>query len=524
MTKYLCTSCETSFEHDAGKLRCPQCLRQHGLVEEGTTGASQKKKKPGRKRRVLVLGLLGLSVVGLAAGGGLLYYRSHTDLPDPGQLAVLDAVMLRKTLIKRGVPPERVADPFAADEAVRALAASVKERDPKKRAAALARQIAKKMVGLRADLRGEGHGKVLTPGQLLAAVKANKRPRVLSFELAALVASVLRAAGLWAVLAQVHQVQAPMPTADPGGGAGRYVVVVFRPGQLGRQALLALDPLRALTLPAWAGEGKDPAMEAPTSATMELLDDASAAARLLSLRALRKRRDEPREAYVLSGLAIKASSPSPTLHVARALVLAAAGGPSDALAEARKALSLRKDPPRYTTLAMLSLAQGKPEGALLNLTEALKQDDKYWPAHQLMAMVVAKPEDADRHMAAALAVAPREPSVMLTKAARLMAARKVEQAIEILRQVLAVWPNQEARLMLYQALVVTGKKEEAGKVKAALLAAAKGKERAALERLLNSMTPGPAPGPTSPGSDPAGQPPSAPRIPELKLPDVTLGK
>lgn len=517
MTKYICTSCETTFEHDAGKLRCPQCLRQHGLVEEGAQ-KPQKERRPGGRRRTVVLALLGVSVAGLAAGGGLLYHRSRTDLPGPGQLAVLDADMLRKTLLKRGVPLEQVVDPLTPGPQVKALAATVTEADPTKRALALARKVSARVKGYTADFGGVGPGATVRTPEELLAVKAEQKPGVLSYELATLLVAVLRAAGLQAVLAQVHRVNAPMPSADPRGAAGRYVAVVYAAGGLGRQVLTTLDPLRALKLPRWAGEGGDAAMTVPAGAAAEPLDDASAAARLLSLRALRSPGEKSREAYTLSSLAIKASAPSATLHVARAMVLAAAGGRKDALAEARKALSLRKDPPRHTTVAMLSLSQGKLDEALLNLKEALRQDANFWPARQLMAMVT-KPEEADKHMKAALEVAPEEPSVQLTHAARLMAARKAKEAIAVLRKVVAARPDREALLMLYQALVVTGQKEEATAVRARLLASvAKGKERKALLRLLGAMTP--------PSETPAAgaAPPAAPRIPKLELPDVTLGK
>ena len=520
MTKYICTSCETTFEHDSGKLRCPRCLRQHGLVEEGSQ--APPKKKPVPKRRLLILGLLVLSVIGLAAGSALLYHRSRTDVPGPGQLALLDDDLLTRTLVKRGVPAHKVVNPLVGGAAVKALAGSVQEADPKKRARALARKVAAIIKGLKPDLRGEGQDSVLVPEELLAAIKAGKKPRVFSFELAALMVSVLRAADLEAVLAQVHRVEAPMPTADPGGAAGRYLAVVYRGEELGRQALLTLDPVRALELPSWAGKDRDPEMSAGASGAMEPLDDASAAGHLLSLRALRSPREASREAYLLSELAIKASAPSATLHVARAMVLAAAGGKADALAAAHKALSLRRDPPRYTAVAMLSLARHKPEGALHNLQQAIKLDPNFWPAHQILAMVMDKPEESDRHMKAALAVAPEEPSVMMAQAARLLAGRKLEPAIKLLRKVIASHPGREARLMLYQALMVTGQKEEAARVKANLLATARGPERAALQKLFGAMTSPSAAAP--PTRDPAASPPRAPRIRSLKLPDVTLGK
>lgn len=524
--KYHCTGCETDFEHHAGKLRCPQCLRQHGLVEQGDQLHQQAAEpaQPERGRRRLLLVLLVLSLAGLTAGGGLLYHRSQTDLPAPGQLAVLDGAMLIKTLKQRGVPADQAVNPFAAGAAAQALAGAVSETDPHKRAVALARQVATRIKGLTVDLEGHGQGPVLLPGQLLAAIKAGKRPRVLSYELALLLATVLRAGGLEGVLAQEFAVDAPMPTADPGGAVGRYLVVVHARGQLGRKPLVVLDPVRALALPAWAGKGRDPGMQAHASASMEQLDDASAAARLLSLRALRARRDDPQKAYRLSALALSASSPSANLHVVRALVLRAAGGAADAVTEARKALSLRQDAPRHTALAMLLAAHDKPHKAALQLRQALKLDPRFWPAHQVLAMMLADPKQSQKHMDAALAVAPAEPAVQMTLAARQLRAGKAEQAITTLRRVLAVRPGQEARLMLYQALLGTGKTQQAEGVKKQLLAAAREPGKMArLLKLLSARTGGgSAKQPAAPAAPEA--PPNTPKMPRIKLPDVKLSR
>lgn len=491
-------------------------------------------------QRKILLGLLALFLVGLATGGAVLFLRSRIDLPQPGQLGILSASLLKRTLVHRGVPRKQAVDPFPQTGAIMELAAGLKDGPPKERAAALARKVAKVIQGASIDLTGELDSPLRTPAQLLAQLKKEqgKPLTVLSFELAALMTAALRAAGLPAVLGLVHQVDAPMPTADARGSLARYVAVVYPRGGLGKTPLQVLDPARALRLPVWAGKGSDPSMIA-SPMSLQALDDATAAAHLLALRAFRLRHTASKEAYSLARWALGAAAPSATLQMVQAEVLAAAGGVQDALSEARKALALRKDPPRLCGLAMFLLAAGRPAESLPHLQEALKQDPKYWPARLMSAALLmsAKPEEGAKHLDAALAIAPGSAAVLTFKATLLMRQGKHEQALSLLKQAAKAQPSEERGLALYQVLMMMDKTDEASKVRATLLKAskdaAKTKEKlSAIDKMLKSAAESPpvvAPNPPPPTGGslleedlPGGL--SGPSPPQLKLPDVTLGQ
>jgi len=491
-------------------------------------------------QRKILLGLLALFLVGLATGGAVLFLRSRIDLPQPGQLGILSAALLKRTLVHRGVPQKQAVDPFPQTGAIRALAAGLKDGPPKERAAALARKVAKVIQGASIDLTGELDSPLRTPAQLLAQLKKEqgKPLTVLSFELAALMTAALRAAGLPVVLGLVHQVDAPMPTADARGSLARYVAVVYPRGGLGKTPLQVLDPARALRLPVWAGKGSDPSMIA-SPMSLQALDDATAAAHLLALRAFRLRHTASMEAYSLARWALGAAAPSATLQMIQAEVLAAAGGIQDALSEARKALALRKDPPRLCGLAMFLLAAGRPAESLPHLQEALKQDPKYWPARLMSAALLmsAKPEEGAKHLDAALAIAPRSAAVLTLKATLLMGQGKLPQALPLLRQATEAQPSEERRLMLYQALKMLDKTEEAARLRATLIKssrdAAKTKKRlSAIDKMLES-NPDNHPAPPPDTGPPAKKGPLEEELkgdlpgflpPRLELPDVTLGQ
>ncbi len=321
-----------------------------------------------------------------------------------------------------------------------------------------------------------------------------------------------------------------MHSADVGGGIGRYVVVIYDQGKLGQQPLVVLDPLRALDLPAWAG-GHDPAM-ASVHRDLHPLDDASVAAHLLALRAFRMREQAPDQAYELSQVALKAAASSATLHVLHARVLASAGGINDALSEAQKALSLKKDPAHQVTLARLMMAAGKA-GAMQHLLQAIKEDPRYWPALHVLAALPQAPEKSAQYLQTALKVAPEEPTLLLLQALFLLRDNKLSEAIDLLRRSTAVEPTEQGLLLLYQALKQMGQEPEAVKVRDRLLSIVPDRKKAeqaleALEKQARERRPQePESGEDSsgaPSSTPplAAPPPATPRLPPLKLPDVRL--
>ena len=527
MSKHRCVHCDIVFDHDPAsdsKPRCPKCLRQHNLE---AADAPPVRARPRLARRHLVYLLLGLSSLGALVGAGMLFSR-HRAVPRPGQLAILDKALLQRTLIWRGVPAETVLDPFASSAELRQLARQAKG-EPAARAAEVASRLAPLLAHLAPDLEATSEIGVRAPDVLYAELRAGKARTASSFEVAALLVAALREAGGQAILGETFRVGGPTRTPDLTGGVGRYVAILYAPRQLGRDPLLVLDPLRALPLPAWAG-GQDAQMRA-TPDELTPLDDASAGAHMLALRALRLRRRDSPKAYELSQLALKAASPSPTLHGARAIVLAAAGGFDDAIIEGKKALALRDDASRRCMLGKLLAAANRPGDAVPHLEEALRRDPGYWPAHQVLAALLlpTDPEKGTKHLEAAERIAPGEAPVLMLRALRELGDNKPEAAIPLLRQALARQPSPQSSILLYQALALTGRTEELSRLRAQLLKEA-GSSRRQIEQTLQAIDEKlKAAREAQEGGDPTAgaeeaPPPTAPRVPQLKLPDVKLGK
>lgn len=529
MTRYRCASCDETFElPDGERPRCPGCLRQHGLEELTPAGAAPR--RPPALRRHLVKLLVGLFALGLCAAVAWLLVRRQTNLPPKGALGILDEALLRRTLASRGVAAADQLNPFSSNAALRKLAGRKDQSaggDPGKRARAVAARVAQALgratPPVQLDLTGRIDAPVRDAAALLTALEGNKLRSASSLELALLLTASLRQVGLQALLCQLHELDAPVRSADVSGGLGRYAACVYGAKGPGSKPVVVLDPARALALPAWAGSGGDPEMSARTVGAPVALDDASAAAHLIALRALRLRNRKPDQAYRLSATATAAASPSATLQMIRARVLAAAGGTTDARTAAEKALSLRDGAATRTALAQVLLAAGDAFGAVKHLERAVKHDRAYWPAHQTLAAVTfsADPKRGAKHLEAGLAVAPEEPSLLLLKATQLLGDGEADQAVTLLRKVSARAPSEFSHLMLYQALRRAGEDQEAAKVRQLLEKTAS--DRKKIKQLLNAVDQSLKEGSSQQGSEPAtsGAPQPPPR---LTLPDVKLGQ
>jgi tetratricopeptide (TPR) repeat protein len=475
MSRYHCPHCDQPFEHDVGPLRCPRCLRQHGL--EAPRPSLTRSNRP---RRALLLGVSGL--LGLLVVSGLLLYRR--PLPRPGELALLDASELQRTLRGRGVPPAALVDPFAGSLALRQLARAEKKDDPAALAAALARRLAGKLGRIQPDLEGAAETPALAASELYAQLLEGKVRTVTSFELSALMVALLREADLQAVLGLASRLRAPMPTPLPG--VGRYVVMVYKKDRLGRELEKTFDPLAALPLPSWAGKGNDAEMTSAAEGPVPL-DDGSAAAHLLALRAYALRKKAPARAYELSLLALHAASPCAQLLLLRAEILASAGGTEDAVAEARKALALSDDAATRTSLAHRLAEVGRLEEAVAKLEGAVSLDGAYWPAHATLAswLLPTQPEKALKHLEQGLKIAPDAPALLMLQAMIALQENNLERAISLLRKVTDRQPSLPGLLLLYQSLALAGDTQETPMVRRRLLALAS--DRKKMEQTLDSL-------------------------------------
>jgi hypothetical protein len=527
--RYRCVSCEIEFEAGEGKARCPECLRQHGLEEVAAAAAAAPRRR--RSSRTLITALAAVTVTAALAAAAVVFWQRGSALPRPGELAILGEATLRRTLLRRGVPASLAASPFAPGPALQALATEAKGGSELERARALARALGKRLAGLEPDLSGQSEEPVRTAEELAAALGAKAHPRsATSGELAVLTVAALRAAGLEAVLAVARRIEAPTRTPDIAGGVTRYLAIVYRAGKLGQEPLVTLDPTRALALPAWAGEGKDPELAAKVDGSVPL-DDGSAAAHLLALRALKLARGpgaKPDEAYAQSAAALKAAAPSASLHLLRAAVLAAAGGVEDALTEAKAAVALDDGAAARTVVARLQASTGRAD-AVASLELAVKVDPGYWPARLALAALhlSVDAKRAEVELAAARKVAPDEPALLLLEAMRALSEEGgAARAVTLLRRVQRARPSRETGLLLYQALALSGDAEGARVERERLLRAKlAGEERRRLEAALRAIDElaASASRPANDG-EPVGDapPPHRGPPPKLTLPDVKL--
>lgn len=488
MTRYQCSNCKINFEHRRGRLRCPKCLRQHGLDEI----SDRHKPEPGSTARLLGITLILLALAGVGYAGLLLVQRS-SKLPEPGQLALLGPGEIRRTLSARGIPEQQIINPFAPDPAVQELVPSglTAKMSVTQRASRIAQHIADKLSMVEVDLL-EVTQPIRTAAQLARTIKADEPlKRALSYELAVLVTAALRSADITALLAEMHEQQGAIKTADPNGALGRYVVLVYRDADsLSDKPALVLDPTRATTLPPWAGSGQDRNMTSQ-AIKPEPLDDGSAAARYLSLAALvaiNKDASRPERAYDLMHHAIDASAPSAVLHAARSLVLAGAGGLEDAVREARRAVTLRQNPAMRTLLARFLALQRDVAGAETLLGQALERDPRFWPAHHALAVLSWTRGDlagGDAHLDKAADIASTAPSVVVLMARRSLRNGEVERAVQLLNKLSEDHPSDQVLLQLYLAQQAAGQTDQAQATRERLLKSTSNREQA--EKILSEI-------------------------------------
>lgn len=537
MPLYHCNNCQKSFEQATGKPRCPDCLRRHG-IEQSETAAKGKERLGAQRKRRQTTGTrrrlpwaLGLSLVVLLTLLALVFVRSRTDLPQPGQLAILDEAVLRQTLIQRGVPSDRLIDPFKRGTAIAALAGKAVSGEVKQKLKTLISRVAPKLRTLRVDLSGHYDHAVRGAEAFAGQIAQGKADRAYSLELAFVVTAVLRQHGFAAVIAEAHGLEAPVRSASANAATGRYLVAVYPTGKLGQTPLATLDPTAAAPLPPWAGGGEDAEMASKADESTPL-DDASAVGHLMSLRALQWSRSQKKlpEAYEQAQLAVKAASPSATLLMAQAMVLAASGGLNDAVGKARAALARRNDAPRATALARLLLATGNASEAVKLLEDALKKDQAYWPALESLTILrwIARERDAgNAFLDQALKIAPDELSILQLQGSRRMSEDNCEAASRIFRRVNQDLATDQSRLQLYICLLKLGKTDEARLEREQLLKNAtdvEGVKQALASIEGGDQAPAPASGNAGQAAPADLAPPPARREPaEIKLPDVNLG-
>jgi hypothetical protein len=463
--KYTCVGCGAEFEAEPqDKLRCPQCLRQHGLIPETGAGQGDEDEEPARPAagagrslgaRYAVGGAV-LLAVALAVVGALLATR-HADRA-PAESTSDE--QLRKAVQARGVAGEDVVLPFATDPGIVALARAAQGTAPLERGEALAAAVRKliddsKAVRWRRQRLPEDPPR--RAQELLSALHAPNPGDVRSYEAASLVLAAARAAGLHTLLAEVQKQGGRY--ADPSGSLGAFAVAVYAgPPAPTAKPLGYVDAF-----------GAGPVEEATP------LDDVAAVAGFYLMRSLAHSggSGDTAAAYRDADIAVKLAPASPLPLVARGQALITGSGAREAIAELRQAIAKRDDAPRHTNLAAAYIAAQEPEQAEASLRAAIQRDAGFGPARLALAAILTMRRDDQAAQSEIEAVERIDPDLVGLRLVRAqIQARKGDLAAaeRDVRAEMAADPGDErAGLMLFGLLKGQAKDPEADSVKEALL-------------------------------------------------------
>lgn len=448
-TKYFCASCDEEFvpEESSSKPRCPKCMRRSGVEAARDTAVDAS-----TSRRWL----LALAGVVLAAAIGFGVYRAKDpSLEATPPLRPLQTHELRAYL-------ERDQIRVGAYDAMFVLPSDVEgwPEDPG--------EVAQSMHSRSStwSLEQSLTRPVLTADQTFAALADDAgRAKLYPVEAASALASLLRARGAQAMVAEVSEHPGEQAPADPSGMLGYFVTAVYEDG--GSEPSKYLDPWggRELAKPSWARVLRDTEVIAAALGT------------------------EARRVFTRSGDAVKAlpmvetalllDPVSPSLRVVHATVLLESGGVAQAVKELEASVQLRPTGPFELNLVQLFLVQagmleanGDPSAAEAQVAEAnrrvadlLERWPRYARAHLTLATIYLALEDSARaevELQAASHISPDAPMLSLVSAQYHLsqndpfaAASKVKRAVDLDPD------NWQMRLQAAQILEAAGELEAA---------------------------------------------------------------
>ncbi|MCG8557430.1 MAG: tetratricopeptide repeat protein [Proteobacteria bacterium] len=370
--RYRCVSCDETFESDDDeKVRCPTCLRVHGIEPAAVP--------PAPRRPAWVIPTAALGVASVVAAGVFFFGGTKSSVPAEVPLRPLDAVELEQYLQQHEVPsgnsgvkllrPSEELRDFAREKLGRLGSAAEKAS----RISALMRDARERGSYARWPLVDPLASGPRSAAKILAAIQSDDGDRLYPLEVAALAAVALRSEGVKAMLAEVYAFPGDKSPPDPSGRFG-YFVLAVRDAAKGKLSLF--DP--------YGGRKQMPGPEAyDVRSDLEVVGVAFGIA---ALRALVHGQD-PSKALSNSQQAVKLAPRSPAARSARAAVLLAAGGGETADDELRAALQLRPDPARRHNVAAVYLAAGDLERAMRELATTLEQAPDYASAHATLAAV-----------------------------------------------------------------------------------------------------------------------------------------
>ena len=455
--KYVCSHCGTVVESDEKPAKCPNCLRKHGLIPEG-----EANKKTNEKRRIPWKLVAVAAAVILVAGGGVWWWSSHRSSNEKPPSAThrmgpQPAAALSAAMVQAGAP--KLPLPFAASDRITSWARKhIQGATPK----AKAHNLQKALHGLLDGKSCKKPSDRITAQTLLSAKQvlahSGQKP-CHSFAMAALGLAAARAAGLKATMAELFAPQAKSgddqatPPLDPTGGQGRFGIAVFAKGYDDPKPAAILDPLSA---------------QGSKVASYQLLDDLSALAAYLNLKAQVVAANDPPTARMLAEAAAKLGPDSASVQCGAGTVLIALGGLSEGSDAVLKAVGIRDDAPRQLCLAMAKMASRDVAGAMKALQKATKKNEAFATAYGVQARIMlamGQPAKASELLDRAEQYRPGLRSVRVLRAMLTAMQGNLVKATSALEKLLQEQPDDpDAFQALWQIYVSTGMSEEADKL------------------------------------------------------------
>jgi tetratricopeptide (TPR) repeat protein len=480
--RYLCIQCDEKFELSSQQeLRCPKCLRVHGIRELSAAPSALPARSSGRRARIVVAVV---AVLGLLAGGGYLSWL-HERRPDPATLArsPLGQRVLRRELGASGVEAGTLVRLFELSPemerfAARAVAGETSAEGRARAVVKALRARASSQAFVPWSLTDPRLGPVMTAAEVLSVIsKDGARKELYPLELAALAVAALRAADVPAMLAEVHAWPSERAPLDPSGRFGYFA-----------PALLTANG-KAHVFDVYGGRA-----EQASCSDCVVLSDVQAVGAGLALRATQRlaQNEDPALALRDADAAVKLWPSSAASRSARGAVLLANGASDLGQGELEAAAQMRPDAPRRNNLAMLYLALGDTERAAREVAQALEQQPDFASAHATLAeihLAQGEREQARAELDKMQAIDPGSPSLPLAFAQFYAATGQNEQAIEHARRAAQARPSDpQVHLLLARIYRQAGRYEamrtEAREVLSLSPPALTARMRELLERVL----------------------------------------
>ncbi|QQR91690.1 MAG: tetratricopeptide repeat protein [Myxococcales bacterium] len=486
--RFLCVHCDHSFfKTDDTQLRCPKCMRTHG-IEPLSADKQTKKKAP------WLWPSLGLVVVAIATAVFFFIAKpSDSSNWDKGSVPLepLDTAKLHAFFVDKGVPDKAFVGAMASNAALKKASHDMLGKVSERKA--LVQSLLKQVGSLISEGRvrrfpWQGSRTLAISSAAATASLLNANEKELSLyplELAVFVSALLREKGLSAMVVAFADDDQKRPPLDPSAKVGYYGVALHSDSK-------DSDSFSLYDL--YLGE-----RVTRDKQSFHVLNDVQVEAAMLSLKALLilQNEDDPKEALVLSEKALALYPRSASVRTVHG-VIATAAGSLEGLKDIQAALELEPSAPRYDLLAAVLLAHGRFEEAMKQAALATEKGPKFAGGFATLAALYFQQGENEHGLAKlqeAEQIDPQYRALPMLWARYYMQQGNIDEAISKAYEAVQHDPGDwRMRLQYAQVLKAAGREDAALAQAQTILATANEKtkdlRRELIERIVGPITQG----------------------------------